>query len=50
MATKKEHEMADEIIKMLKNYGYSYKEMIPVIRLAKEKFESMEKHLKNRIL
>ncbi len=43
MATKKEHEIADKIIKMLKDYGYSYGEMIPVIRLAKEKFILMQK-------
>ncbi len=43
MATKKEHEIADKIIKMLKDYGYSYDEMIPVIRLAKEKFILMQK-------
>ena len=41
MATKKDHEIAEKIIKTLLDYGYSYSEMIPVIRLAKEKYKSL---------
>ena len=41
MATKREHEVAERIIAMLKEHGYSYDEMIPVIRLAKEKFKRL---------
>ncbi|WP_299117492.1 hypothetical protein [uncultured Winogradskyella sp.] len=42
MATKKEHEIAEKIIKTLKDAGYSYDEMIPVIRLAREKFRRLK--------
>lgn len=41
--SKRDHEQADKIIQTLKDYGYSYDEMIPVIRLAKKKFEAMQK-------
>ncbi len=42
MATKKEHEIAEKIIKMLKDAGYSYDEMIQVIRLAREKLRRLK--------
>ncbi len=45
MATKKEHELADKIIKMLRDFGYTYDEMTPVIRLAKKKFLLMKNKL-----
>ena len=39
MATKREHELADKMIKMLKDYGYSYEEMPEIFRMARGKFK-----------
>lgn len=36
------HQLADKWIKMLKDYGYTYDEMLEVFALAKQKYNALK--------